>query len=541
TRTAGLRAAWWGLDDQPRSTAVTSYTNVAVDEIRESAADAGLLLGEPHFCGTLHSLLLRFVFYPFGHLVMRCDETPRVLPDEQLPSVGINDVWFGDDRFWAKISSFHFRPDGTFDADSPQSLPLTSEEMVAVGAAQALKLKAELFATGHASFSDAMYVAMNVLEKYSAIRELIAGRFDELIVDEVQDTSAVQFECLSLLRRTGKLGSLVLIGDPDQAIYEWQGSDPVACRSFAATHNLETLELTRNFRSSQAICNVTHRLSSREEPEDSAGPTREYGVAPEVLMYDDPHHAVETFRGRLESLEIEADPAPVLVRSRSLAYKLNRISNVGASWQVRALGNAAAAFATRGSFEVQHLKVVEDAIRRLAWGTTGRLDLADRARLRDVACHLITSLPEPTGDKSLKDWIGEARKWVGKAIAELSDDPASKVGSVVRARSGDDSRRVSDVFPTTATVSVARTVHSAKGETHEAVLLFSGKPTAQGDSARDWIKGELGDNTDEETRIGYVGLTRARKYCAVAVPNSTPKKVIAAYAAAGFVIVTGTE
>lgn len=539
TRTAGLRAAWWGLGDPPRRMAVTSYTNVAVGEIRASAAESGLVLGEPHFCGTLHALLLRFVFYPFGHLVMDSDRSPTVVPDGQPPPVDINDVWLGDNRFWAKISDFHFRPDGTFDGDNPQSLPLTPEEIVAVGSEQAHQLKAELFGQGFASFSDSMYVAMRVLDEYPSIRDLIAGRFDELIVDEAQDTSSVQLACLSLLRSTGKLGSLVLIGDPDQAIYEWQGSDPVACRTFADDHDLETMELTRNYRSSQAICNVTHRLSSRGVPEDAAGDAKDFGVSPEVLVYDDLPGAVDRFRARLQTLGIAADPAPVLVRNRTLAYKLNSISNVSASWQVRALGDAAAHFCASRSFDPRSLKAVEDSLRRLAWGTIGRLDTADRGQLRDAACRLIAALPEPAGDKSLKDWIGEARGGVTAAVAELTDEPVGKVSSVVRARAGDDGRLATDVFPTTVAVSIARTVHSAKGESHEAVLLLSGKATNKRDSARDWIKGGLGEDHDEETRIGYVGLTRARRYCAVALPRTTPDEVVAAYEAAGFVIVTG--
>lgn len=539
TRTAGLRAAWWGLDDPPRSIAVTSYTNVAVAEIRASAAEAGLILGEPHFCGTLHSLLLRFVFYPFGHLVMGCNETPRVVPDGQPPPVEINDVWLGDNRFWAKISDFHYQPDGTFDAENPQSLPLTVDEIVAVGSEQAHKLKAQLFAEGYASFSDSMYVALRVLAEYPSIRERVAARFDEIIVDEVQDTSVAQLECLSLLRSTGKLASLVLIGDPDQAIFEWQGSDPDACRAFANDHGLGTLELTRNYRSSQAICNVTHRLSSRDTPEDAEGDAKDFGVAPEVLVYDanDMGAAISSFQSRLEVHAVDTDPATVLVRNRTLARKLNSIGNVRMSWQVRALGDAAATFHALRAYEPRSLKAVEDALHRLAWSSIGRLDPAARAKLRDAACRLIGALPEPTADKSFKQWIGEARSQVAEALTELTDDPAGKVASVVRARSGDDNRVASDVLPTTVAVAVARTVHSAKGESHEAVLLISGKATATRDSARDWIKGELGDDRDEETRIGYVGLTRARRYCAVALPDNTPPAILAAYQAAGFVIV----
>lgn len=539
TRTAGLRAAWWGLDEPPRSIAVTSYTNVAVDEIRASAAEAGLVLGEPHFCGTLHSLLLRFVFYPFGHLVMGCDGTPRVAPDGQAPPVEIDEVWLGDNRHRVNVVNFHFRPDGSFDAQSPPALPLSPEEMVAVGSEHARKLKAQLFAEGYASFSDSMYIAMRVLTEHESIRKRVAARFDEVIVDEVQDTTAVQLECLSLLRATAKLGSLVLIGDPDQAIYEFQGADPVACRAFAIDHGLGALELTRNYRSSQAICNVTHRLSSRGSPENAMGAAKEFGVAPEVLIYDstDMGAAVDSFKARMEAHGVGDQPATVLVRNRTLAGKLNNIGSVSMSWQVRALGDAAATFHALRSFESRSLKGVEDALHRLAWGSIGRLDPAARAKLRDTACRLITALPEPTADKSFKDWIGEARSHVGAAVAQLTDDPAGKVSSVIRARTGDDKRAASDVLPTTLAVALARTVHSAKGESHEAVFLLSGKATAKRDSARDWIKGEMGDDRDEETRIGYVALTRARRYCAVGLPDTTPADVLSAYERAGFVVV----
>lgn len=536
TRTVGLRTAWWGLSDLPRKVAATSYTNVAVAEIRTVASQVGLRLSEPHFCGTLHSLLLRLVFYPFGHLVMGCAVPPRVVPDGQPLPLEIKDIWLGDDRFWAKVSDFHYRPDGTFTAGTQQTLPLTADEVIALGSLQAHQKKAELFREGYASFSDSMYVAMRVLEEHPRIARLVASRFDEIIVDEVQDTSAVQLRCLDLLRATGKLASVVMVGDPDQAIYEWQGSDPAACRAYASTHGLKELELTRNFRTSQAICNVTHRLSSRPSPEEAAGKWRDAGVVPEVFLYDAAKlaAAVDMFHQRLDELASGHESAPVLVRNRTLAFKLNRISNVRASWQVRALGDAAATYAGTSSFDPVTLKRIEDALQRIAWGLTGRLDLSQRSMLRDVASRLISDLPMPAGNVSLKDWIGQARSAVADVIPSLTDSPVLVTSNFIRARIGDADRRAADMFPSSATTFRARTVHSAKGESHDAVLLLAGKAIGKRDSARDWIKAELGDDRDEETRIGYVGLTRARKYCAVALPNTTNEEIIEAYLGAGF-------
>lgn len=138
----------------------------------------------------------------------------------------------------------------------------------------------------------------------------------------------------------------------------------------------------------------------------------------------------------------------------------------------------------------------------------------------------------------MKDWIAIARDAVVKSVATLTSTPIAKASAVIRARAGDDARLAAAVFPTTTVSPIARTVHSAKGESHDAVLLLAGKATGSRDSARDWIKGELGEERDEETRIGYVGLTRARRYCAVALPNTTPTEVLEAYESAGFILPT---
>lgn len=207
------------------------------------------------------------------------------------------------------------------------------------------------------------------------------------------------------------------------------------------------------------------------------------------------------------------------------------------SWQVRALGEAAITFHALRTYEIRSLRAVEDALRRLAWGSRGRLDPAQRTALRDSSCRLIASLPAPAPDMSFRDWIGETRALITTAVAELTDDPVGNVSTTIRARRGDGDRSSREVLPATVAVAVARTVHSAKGETHEAVLLLSAKARGARSNARDWIKGELGEDRDEETRIGYVGLTRARRYCAVALPATTEKEVLDAYRSAGFVFV----
>jgi hypothetical protein len=77
---------------------------------------------------------------------------------------------------------------------------------------------------------------------------------------------------------------------------------------------------------------------------------------------------------------------------------------------------------------------------------------------------------------------------------------------------------------------VAKTIHRAKGETHEAILLVA---TNRG--ATTWISRNGGADSTEPMRRAYVGLTRARQIANIALPNSVPGTVIAQYEQLGFV------
>lgn len=537
TRTAGIRAAWLALSKGWR-VAATSYTNVAVAEIRGAAASSGAVLTGDHFSGTLHSLLLRYVFYPFGHLVMGCAGQATLVIDPGDCPIVFDPIWVGDDAPRASLWMYEFRGDGAFSVNKPPELRVDVTDILKLGRAKATAQKKELFSEGYASRSDAMFVAMKVLETDADIAELVASRFDEIIVDEAQDTSDVQLRCLEVLKETKKLRSLVLVGDPQQAIYEWQGSDPLACARFAEQHGMETLRLTKNFRSSQAICDVTYRLAGRADPDEASGVDRGFGVTPEILLYSDANGegALEAFAARLEDLNIPAHLAPILARTNPFARRLNRIRSAKANPAVKVVGAAAARLQRHGWVDPKTLGAVENLVRRLAWGSGKAEDTSTRVRLRDAVTKLLEDLPILERDIDLKSWIAAARESLKAAVASLSDAPVGNASNLLKARTGDEARSAENAFDVSKSEMKARTIHSAKGESHPAVLLAAARATKDRDSARAWIKSQLGDEFDEETRVGYVAVTRARKYCAVALPLNTSQEVIDAYLDAGFVL-----
>ena len=153
------------------------------------------------------------------------DEVARIVMDTRRTAVAIDEVRVVAGAAGIPIWNFHFRADGSLTVDVPQTIGLSVDEAVARGETQARALKRQLFRRGLLSPSDAMYVAMRVLEDHDHVAAALTQRFDEVIVDEAQDTYSVQFASLDALK-ANNLTSIVLAGDVDQAIYGWMGPRP---------------------------------------------------------------------------------------------------------------------------------------------------------------------------------------------------------------------------------------------------------------------------------------------------------------------------
>lgn len=101
-------------------------------------------------------------------------------------------------------------------------------------------------------YSAILGAAVNVLLNDPGVRRRIAERVRHVIVDEYQDVNPVQERLIRLLHDLG--ASLCVVGDDDQTIYQWRGSDVTNILSFAERYpNVKQIRLEENFRSSQGI------------------------------------------------------------------------------------------------------------------------------------------------------------------------------------------------------------------------------------------------------------------------------------------------
>ena len=101
--------------------------------------------------------------------------------------------------------------------------------------------------TGRLDFDDMLYVCRRLLEQNEAIRKYWQNRFRYILIDEFQDINPVQYEAVKLL--TAPPYNIFAVGDDDQAIYGFRGSQPECLKRFQTDFQARQLLLDVNYRS----------------------------------------------------------------------------------------------------------------------------------------------------------------------------------------------------------------------------------------------------------------------------------------------------
>ena len=109
-----------------------------------------------------------------------------------------------------------------------------------------------MFKNGYVTQREVATFSLRILKRFPNIAQEIAYRFPVIIIDEAQDTSKEQMEIIELIANSGTT-TVAIVGDPDQAIYEWRDATPEYFTAKLNDDNWQHLYLTANFRSSQYI------------------------------------------------------------------------------------------------------------------------------------------------------------------------------------------------------------------------------------------------------------------------------------------------
>jgi DNA helicase-2/ATP-dependent DNA helicase PcrA len=116
---------------------------------------------------------------------------------------------------------------------------------------------------GYLDYSSILQEAVQALGSEAGLRERLAERLRVVIVDEYQDVNPVQERLISALHGLG--AAVRVVGDDDQTIYQWRGSDARNILTFEERYGASAIRLEDNFRSSPGITDVA-RLVIEKNP-----------------------------------------------------------------------------------------------------------------------------------------------------------------------------------------------------------------------------------------------------------------------------------
>ena len=113
-------------------------------------------------------------------------------------------------------------------------------------------------------FGDLILHTVKILEFNPDIREIYSKNFKYILVDEYQDTNFIQSKWLNLLSEKNK--NICCVGDDDQSIYSWRGAEIKNFLEFDQVYdNTKVIRLEQNYRSSQNILSVASNLISNNQ------------------------------------------------------------------------------------------------------------------------------------------------------------------------------------------------------------------------------------------------------------------------------------
>ncbi len=233
-----------------------TFTNKAAEEMQNRVSDLLMRAGVPPerpWLSTFHSLCAR---------LLRREAASAGLPSnfsifddtDQLSAIklAITTLNLADDELQPRaiLSQISFAKN---QAKTPETLRSEAFTPDARHTADIYAQYEKILAQSKAlDFDDLLLRSAKLLRVSAAVREKWQRRFQYIHVDEYQDTNRVQYDLLRLL--VGPHHNVCVVGDEDQSIYRWRGADVSILLSFSRDFpDAKVIRLERNYRSTQSI------------------------------------------------------------------------------------------------------------------------------------------------------------------------------------------------------------------------------------------------------------------------------------------------
>ncbi|WP_326598872.1 ATP-dependent DNA helicase UvrD2 [Streptomyces sp. NBC_01803] len=365
---------------------------------------------------------------------------------------------------------------------------------------------------GAIDFEDVLLLTVGILQDRSDIAETVRRQYQHFTVDEYQDVSPLQQRLLDLW--LGERDSLCVVGDASQTIYSFTGATPDHLLNFRARHPEATLvKLVRDYRSTPQVVHLANGLLAQArgraaEHRLELVSQRPAGPEPDFSEHaDEPAEAEATARRIRELLTPVAEGgAGVPASEIAVLYRVNAQSEI----YEQALADAGVPYQLRGAerfFERPEIRQAGLALRGAARAGGNDSALLDADGLAGQVGAVLGSTgwtPEPpAGSGAVRD------RWESlRALVRLAEDfqratPDATLAAFVAEL---EERAAAQHAPTVEGVTLA-SLHTAKGLEWDAVFLVG-----LTDGMLPITYAKTPEQVEEERRLLYVGVTRARSY-----------------------------
>ncbi len=236
-----------------------TFTNKAAAEMKERVGAVCDDCSKMWIC-TIHSMCVR--------ILRRFTQEAGIKPDFSIYSETerknivkkcLKDLDFDDEKM-LKNARFHIGNAKMLGLDPDQYLRKHAHEVHMDDYMRVYeRYEARLKENNALDFDDLLLYTLRLLRRDKEVRTYLSERFRYVLVDEFQDTNAVQYDIIKLL--TSVHGNLFVVGDDDQSIYGWRGAEIENILRFDDDFpDAKVYKLERNYRSTGSILGLANDI-----------------------------------------------------------------------------------------------------------------------------------------------------------------------------------------------------------------------------------------------------------------------------------------
>ena len=405
---------------------------------------------------------------------------------------------------WAKASLITPEQYPAAVAQVARDIPLDAERVATVYSGyESLKARADV---AKLDFDDLLLHTAAAIENDDAVAGEFRDRYRCFVVDEYQDVTPLQQRVLSAW--LGQRDDLTVVGDANQTIYSFTGATPRFLLDFSRRFpDATVVRLERDYRSTPQVVSLANRVITAARGRVAGSRLhligqRDPGPEPVFDEYSDEVAEAAAVARSIKRLIDNGTPAAEI----AVLYRINAQSEV----YEEALTEAGIAFQVRGGegfFSRQEIRQALLALQRASEREVPADDVP--ATVRTLLEPLGLTAQPPSGTRVRERWEALV------ALAELVDEEVALrpevdlAGLVAELRMRADARHP----PVVQGVTLA-SLHAAKGLEWDAVFLV-GLADGTLPISHALAHGPDSEAVEEERRLLYVGITRARVHLAL--------------------------